>query len=92
MGPNDETLLYTYRFFEIDMPIVIEASNQIEARRILNLLLFQYPEYANSRVISQTVESPVTGVTTKVHHDIKYIWVGKQKTLDGWMPIQNYRP
>jgi hypothetical protein len=78
------TLLYTYKFLGMQEDIVIQAPNRYTARRILTQALYSLPDYANKRIVGETVESPVSGVTTIQKNGKTYLWVGKQKTTSGW--------
>lgn len=80
-------LLYTFYFEGIALPLKIEAPNQSEARQILSLILLRMPEYAHSRIIDELVESPVTGVTTKLHNGVRYLYVGFDQSDTGWKPL-----
>jgi hypothetical protein len=74
--------LYRFYFLYIDQPIVVEASNEIAARICLKQSITSLGiEYQNSKVIGQTVERPVAGVSVKYVNDQRFVWDGKKWEL-----------
>lgn len=78
--------IYSYFFYKIEKPIKIEASSSREARVILDSIFHNLPpDYQASRIVGETVSIPVKGVTKKVVNGITFIWVGQEKSANGWM-------
>jgi hypothetical protein len=36
------------------------------------------------------IETPLFGITTKTRNNIEWVWVGKDKTSDGWLELEEY--
>ena len=36
------------------------------------------------------IETPLFGITTKTRNNIEWVWVGKDKTSDGWIELEEY--
>lgn len=91
--PDEDKILkfYSFSFADLDQPVIIEAYNDTQARALLkDALLKMPPEYGYSKVIGQTVTTPVEGVSTIKINGLQHIWVGKDKAPDGWMEEQQY--
>jgi len=41
-------------------------------------------------LIDVRIETPLFGITTKTRNDIEWVWVGKEKTSDGWLELDEY--
>jgi hypothetical protein len=41
-------------------------------------------------LIDIRIETPLFGITTKTRNDIEWVWVGKEKTSDGWLELDEY--
>ena len=83
--------LYKYHFYGMDKPIVIEAFTKVQAREILNGVIEKIPEqYRKQKPYGESVQVPIKGITTKKIKDKTFIWVGLQKSRDGWMEQEEY--
>ena len=80
---------YKYKFFGIDKPIVIEAHNRVSARVALEKINLPV-EYANSRIVGESVVVPLLGISEKTINGKKHIWVGEKKSKTGWMEEGEY--
>jgi len=83
---------YNYYFFGIETPLTIEANNKEEAREIMKSILPKLSDkYRESKIIGETIVIPLRGVSEKVVKGTKYIWVGLDKTHNGWMEEKRFR-
>lgn len=83
---------YNYYFFGVEKPLTIEAYTKEEARDIMKSIMPKLSDkYRESKIIGETVVIPLRGVSEKVIKGTKYIWVGLDKTQNGWMEEQRYR-
>jgi hypothetical protein len=41
-------------------------------------------------LIDVRIETPLLGITTKTRNNIEWVWVGKDKTSDGWIELEEY--
>jgi hypothetical protein len=83
---------YNYYFLEVKEPLTIEANSKQEARDIMKSILPKLsPKYRDSKIIGETIVIPLRGVSEKVVKGTKYIWVGLDKTQNGWMEESRYR-
>lgn len=77
---EDKIKLYSYYFFGIKKPIVIEARNRLQARDAIEAILPTLPpEYSQNKIVGETVKMPLVGITDKVIKGETYIWNG-----NGW--------
>jgi hypothetical protein len=84
--------IYSYFFYEIDKPIKIEATSSKEARVILNNIFHTLPpDYQASKIVGETVSIPVKGVTKKIINGTTFIWVGLEKSTNGWMDLKYFK-
>lgn len=83
---------YNYYFYEVEKPLTIEATSKQEAREVMQSIIPNLSDkYRESKIIGETVTIPLLGVSEKVVKGIKYIWVGLNKSRNGWMSEQQYR-
>lgn len=77
---EDKIKLYSYYFYGVAKPVVIEARNRLQARdKIEEILPTLPPEYSQNRIVGETVKMPLTGITDKVIKGVTFIWNG-----NGW--------
>lgn len=82
---------YNYYFFEVEQPITIEAHSKVEAREIIDKILPNLSDkYRESKIVGETIVIPLKGVSEKVVKGIKYIWVGEDKSKNGWLNEDAY--
>jgi hypothetical protein len=83
---------YNYYFYEVDKPLTIEATSKQEAREIMQSIMPKLSDkYRDSRVIGETITIPLKGVSEKVVKGVKYIWVGTDKSRNGWLPEYEFK-
>jgi hypothetical protein len=83
---------YNYYFHGIEKPLSIEAHSKDEAREVMKSIMPQLSDkYRNSKVIGETVVIPLLGVSEKVVKGVKYIWVGTDKSPNGWLTEYEYK-
>lgn len=91
--PDEENILkfYIYTFAGLDQKVTIEAYNRIEARIALQKYLTQMPiEYGYSKVIDETIETPIQGVSRRTIDGVQHIWAGRKYTQSGWIEQNEY--
>lgn len=91
--PDEEKIikLYHFHFADIEQPVIIEAYNNTQARLLLTDALRLMPvEYGLSKVIDETVVTPVEGVSEIMQNGRTLVWVGKQKTENGWIDKEEF--
>lgn len=77
---------YNYYFIGMDKPIIIEARDKVSARIALNNIVDKLPEeYRQQKPCGETVTVPIRGISTKKMKDKTYIWVGEEKSANGWL-------
>ena len=75
---------YKYQIEHFDKPVTITAKNKQSARsKLVEVINKLYKGSEVPKVISEIVEEPVVGVSTKIMNGKRYVWVGN-KTPDGW--------
>lgn len=83
--------IYNYYYHEIKTPVKIEARTKQEAREMLDSIFDRLPDqYKNSKLVGESVIIPLKGISEKTVKGVKYIWVGEDKTANGWMEEQQY--
>jgi hypothetical protein len=89
---NNGIKFYNYYFYGIDKPLIIEARNKDEARDTMERILPSLsPKYRLTKIIGETVVVPLLGVSEKMVKGVKYIWVGLNKSRNGWLTEQQYQ-
>jgi hypothetical protein len=83
---------YNYYFYQVEKPITIEARNKQSARDKMREIITQLSDkYRESKIVGETIIIPLLGVSEKVVKGVKYIWVGENKSRNGWLPEDEYR-
>ena len=83
---------YNYYFYDIKDPIIIEARNKQMAMEIMTDLLAKLSDkYRKSKIVGESVTLPVKGVSEKTVKGVKYIWVGEDKSKNGWLTEYEYK-
>ena len=89
---KDGIRFYNYYFYQIEKPISIEAYTKTDARVIMqNILPTLSQKYRESKIVGETIVIPLKGVSEKIVKGVKYIWVGEQKSRNGWLTEEQYR-
>ncbi len=84
--------LYKYLFLGIEKPVTMEARSRSEARALLDIVMPKLPvEYHDAKIVGESVIVPLKGVSSKSVGGKKYIWVGEDKTANGWMEENEYK-
>lgn len=77
---DNKIKLYSYYFFGVEKPVVIEARNRLQAREKIEEILPNLPiQYSQNRIVGESVKMPLVGITDKVIKGETYIWNG-----NGW--------
>lgn len=87
----EKTKFYKYYFRNLEKPIIMEAEDRNTADQMLvQLSVKSKVRMKTSDLIDIRIETPLFGITTKVRNDIEWVWVGKDKTSDGWLELEEY--
>ena len=76
--------LYKYRMAGIPKPIIIAAATREKARELLCKLIAKSPTLQKSEVLDETVERPISGVTTIRQAGHEYVWHAERDGTQGW--------
>jgi len=87
-----EVRIYKYCFSDGSF-IEVEANNRIQARKLVNELVFKnLSTYAGLRLTDEYVTKPCQDVSKKTVNGITYIWIGFEiSPMDGWMEYNKYK-
>jgi len=86
-----KTKFYKYLFLGMDKYITMEAEDRNTADQMLvQLSIKSKVKMKTNELIDLRVETPLFGITTKIRNDIEWVWVGKDKTSDGWLELEEY--
>jgi hypothetical protein len=85
------TKFYKYYFKNLDKPLTMEAEDKRTADQMLvRLSLKSKVRMKTADLIDVRIETPLFGITTKTRNNIEWVWVGKDKTSDGWLELEEY--
>jgi hypothetical protein len=85
------TRFYKYYFKNLDKPLIMEAEDKRTADRMLvQLSIKSKVRMKTADLIDVRIETPLFGVTTKIRNNIEWVWVGKDKTSDGWLEAEEF--
>lgn len=85
------TKFYKYYFRGLDKPLIMEAENRNMADQMLiQLSIKSKVRMKTADLIDVRIETPLFGITTKTRNNIEWVWVGKDKTSDGWLELEEY--
>jgi len=83
---------YHYYFLDVKKPISIEATNKHEARDCMRRIISSLDDkYRESKIVGESITIPLLGVSEKVVNGVKYIWVGTNKSRNGWLEEGAYK-
>lgn len=83
---------YNYYFLGVEKPITIEAWSKVEARDIMRGVIEKLSDkYKESKIVGETITVPLRGVSEKTVKGIKYIWVGLDKSRNGWLTESEFQ-
>ena len=69
----------------------MEAEDRATADQMLvQLSVKSKVRMKTSDLIDIRIETPLFGITTKTRNNIEWVWVGKDKTSDGWIELEEY--
>jgi len=69
----------------------MEAKDKRAADQMLvQLSLKSKVRIKTNDLIDVRIETPLFGITTKTRNKIEWVWVGKDKTSDGWLELEEY--
>lgn len=85
------TKFYKYYFRGLDKPLTMEAEDKRTADQMLvQLSIKSKVRMKTADLIDVRIETPLFGITTKTRNNIEWVWVGKDKTSDGWIELEEY--
>ena len=85
------TKFYKYYFRGLDKPLTMEAEDKRTADQMLvQLSLKSKVRMRTADLIDIRIETPLFGITTKTRNGFVWFWVGKDKTSDGWLELEEY--
>lgn len=76
--------LYRYRLRGIPKPIIIAADSREKARFIMAGLIARSETLQKSEILDETVERPISGVTTLKHGGEEFVWHADRNGTQGW--------
>jgi hypothetical protein len=83
---------YNYYFLGVEKPITIEARNKQQARDKMRDIISKLSEkYQESKIVGETIVIPLKGVSDKVVKGVRYVWVGEDKSKNGWLSENEYK-
>jgi hypothetical protein len=86
-----KTKFYKYYFKGLAKPLTMEAEDKRTADRMLvQLSINSKVRMKTADLIDIRIETPLFGITTKTRNNIEWVWVGKDKTSDGWLELEEY--
>ena len=87
----EKTKFYKYYFRGMEKPLTMEAEDKQTADQMLvQLSIKSKVRMKTADLIDIRIETPLFGITTKKRSGIDYVWVGKDKTSDGWLELEEY--
>jgi hypothetical protein len=87
----EKTKFYKYYFRELDKPLTMEAEDKQTADKMLvQLSIKSKVRMRTADLIDVRIETPLFGITTKMRNGVEWVWVGKDKTSDGWLELEEY--
>ncbi len=87
----EKTKFYKYYFRGMEKPLTMEAEDKQTADQMLvQLSIKSKVRMKTADLIDVRIEMPLFGITTKKRSGIDYVWVGKDKTSDGWLELEEY--
>ena len=85
------TRFYKYYFKNLDKPLTMEAEDKRTADQMLvQLSIKSKVRMKTADLIDVRIETPLLGITTKTRNNIEWVWVGKDKTSDGWLEAEEF--
>ena len=81
-----DTRFYKYFFRGVEKPIIMETESKVSADEMLEMLSQKSNTKIDlSKLEDFRVETPLFGISTKKRQGRDLVWVGKDKTSDGWI-------
>jgi hypothetical protein len=87
---KDTIRFYKYFFEGYENPLIIEAKNKEQANEFLLETVARLPMMNGARLIDTKITTPIIGVTKNRIDKVDMIWVGKDKSENGWIPASQY--
>lgn len=87
---EDKIKFYQYFFKGKPKPVIMESVNREQADAMLQELMAVSGVAQLPEIIDVKIEMPLKGVSKKVRNKQTYIWVGIDKSQDGWMLQTDY--
>ena len=88
MDWDSENKIKFYKFYlkGLPKPIIIESYSFKEAKIMLSKLEEKSKTNIDENLIEDVrIEMPIKGISKRKRYGNQYIWVGTDKTTDGWM-------
>jgi hypothetical protein len=85
------TRFYKYFFRGLENPVIMEAESKLMADDMLYHLSQKSKTNINMSLLEDVrVETPLFGISKRKRHGKDFVWVGKDKTSDGWLEQKEY--
>jgi len=83
---------YQYYFTGVEKPIIMEAEN----RAMADAMLEEFGSRIGNnipydRLMDIRIEVPVTGISKRIRNGEPYVWVGTNRSRDGWMLEEEFK-
>lgn len=87
----EKTKFYKYYFRGLEKPLIMEAEDKKTADQMLvQLSIKSKVRMKTADLYDVRIETPLFGITTKIRNNTEWVWVGKDKTSDGWLELEEY--
>ena len=85
------TRFYKYFFRGLEKPVIMEAENKLMADDMLYHLSQKSKTNIDMSLLEDVrIETPLFGISKRKRHGKNFVWVGKEKTSDGWLEQEEY--
>ena len=89
---NEPIKFYHFFFSGVEKPIIMEA----KSRELADAMLEEFGSRIGNpipydRLQDIRVEVPVTGISTRIRNGETYVWVGSDRSADGWMLEEEFK-
>lgn len=87
---EDKIKFYQYYFKGKPKPVIMQSVNREQADEMLEELKRISGISELGELVDVKIEMPLKGVSKMVRNKTTYIWVGLEKSQDGWMLQTDY--
>ena len=89
---NEPIKFYQFFFSGVEKPIIMEA----KSRELADAMLEEFGSRIGNpipydRLQDIRIEMPVTGISTRTRNGETYVWVGSDRSADGWMLEEEFK-